>query len=194
MKKLYMVLSFFLLLFLTNCTQRIQHSKEKSIEQSNDEDLVQYNYVVSISSPLFEEASTDSRQLDDLMPGDTISCTGKPIELTEWRLVEYKGYRVYAYNPYVYAVASKRYPKGTKISFKPATDYPVQVASQEVSSPSSGYTPSTGATIHTGPRGGRYYINRNGNKTYISSKRSSSSGSYRSRSSSYRSGGGYRRR
>jgi hypothetical protein len=30
-----------------------------------------------------------------------------------------------------------------------------------------GLTPSTGATIYTGPRGGQYYINKNGNKTYI---------------------------
>ncbi|MBL0326051.1 MAG: hypothetical protein IPP61_12865 [Cytophagaceae bacterium] len=30
-----------------------------------------------------------------------------------------------------------------------------------------GYTPSTGATIHTGPRGGRYYYNSKGNKVYV---------------------------
>jgi hypothetical protein len=30
-----------------------------------------------------------------------------------------------------------------------------------------GLTPSTGATIYTGPRGGQYYINKNGNKSYI---------------------------
>ena len=30
-----------------------------------------------------------------------------------------------------------------------------------------GLTPKTGARIYTGPRGGQYYINKNGNKTYI---------------------------
>ncbi len=36
------------------------------------------------------------------------------------------------------------------------------------SSPSvSPYIDSKGRTIHTGPRGGQYYINKNGNKTYI---------------------------
>ena len=30
-----------------------------------------------------------------------------------------------------------------------------------------GLTPRTGAKIYTGPRGGQYYINKNGNKTYI---------------------------
>ena len=29
---------------------------------------------------------------------------------------------------------------------------------------------SSGRTIHTGPRGGKYYINKNGNKTYIKKK------------------------
>ncbi len=33
-----------------------------------------------------------------------------------------------------------------------------------------GLTPKTGATIYTGPRGGQYYINKNGNKTYIKRK------------------------
>jgi hypothetical protein len=33
-----------------------------------------------------------------------------------------------------------------------------------------GLTPKTGATIYVGPRGGRYYINKNGNKTYIKKK------------------------
>lgn len=30
-----------------------------------------------------------------------------------------------------------------------------------------GLTPTTGATIYTGPRGGHYYINSHGNKTYV---------------------------
>jgi hypothetical protein len=61
------------------------------------------------------------------------------------------------------------------------TNYPTienQIASSPGSStsfyiPSSGYNP----TIQTGPRGGKYYINKNGNKTYV--KKSSSSGSTR---------------
>jgi colicin import membrane protein len=35
------------------------------------------------------------------------------------------------------------------------------------SSSSSGSSSNTGRTIYTGPRGGKYYINKNGNKTYI---------------------------
>lgn len=37
--------------------------------------------------------------------------------------------------------------------------------------PGDGLTPSTGAKIYTGPRGGQYYINKNGNKTYIKKKK-----------------------
>jgi len=36
--------------------------------------------------------------------------------------------------------------------------------------PGDGLTPKTGATIYTGSRGGQYYINKNGNKTYIKRK------------------------
>lgn len=35
---------------------------------------------------------------------------------------------------------------------------------------STGSRSSTGRVIHTGPRGGKYYINSNGNKTYIKRK------------------------
>lgn len=34
-----------------------------------------------------------------------------------------------------------------------------------------GLTPKTGGTIHTGSRGGQYYINKNGNKTYVKKKK-----------------------
>ncbi len=34
-----------------------------------------------------------------------------------------------------------------------------------------GLTPRTGAKIYTGERGGQYYINKNGNKTYIRKKK-----------------------
>jgi hypothetical protein len=49
---------------------------------------------------------------------------------------------------------------------------PERVYSQPATKPSSPYhsTPTSGAPIHTGPRGGHYYINGNGNKTYIKRK------------------------
>jgi hypothetical protein len=52
-------------------------------------------------------------------------------------------------------------------------------ASLEIANP-AGVKPNTAydATIQTGPRGGKYYINKNGKKTYV--KRSTSSGSTKS--------------
>lgn len=36
---------------------------------------------------------------------------------------------------------------------------------------SGAYNYGSGRTIHTGPRGGQYYINSNGNKTYVPKRR-----------------------
>ena len=36
---------------------------------------------------------------------------------------------------------------------------------------SSAYNYGSGSTIYTGPRGGQYYINSNGNKTYVPKRR-----------------------
>jgi hypothetical protein len=103
--------------------------------------------------------------------------------------------RVVGYNRY------KRRRYMGLYSFHSLKDYPRFILgspSRPYASPS--YIPthrSAGEshTIHTGPRGGRYYINSKGNKTYVkkgstSTHRRSSSSSYRrtstSRSSSYR--------
>ena len=37
--------------------------------------------------------------------------------------------------------------------------------------PTQANTTSQGKTIHTGPRGGKYYINSKGNKTYVKKKK-----------------------
>lgn len=58
-----------------------------------------------------------------------------------------------------------------------ATDSPQPASTQTTETPNpvttsgSGETSSGGRTIYTGPRGGRYYINSNGNKTYIRKKK-----------------------
>ena len=44
---------------------------------------------------------------------------------------------------------------------------PVNTGTISVKGKGDGLTPTTGATIYSGPRGGRYYINKNGNKVYI---------------------------
>lgn len=44
---------------------------------------------------------------------------------------------------------------------------PVNKGTISVQGKGDGLTPTTGGTIYTGPRGGRYYINKSGNKVYI---------------------------
>ena len=82
--------------------------------------------------------------------------------------------------------------------FKSLPELPYHASFKSSSNTSEGGTIggySGSRTIHTGPRGGKYYINSNGNKTYV--KKGSSTSSYRgssstSRSKSSSSYGGYR--
>ncbi|RZJ89924.1 MAG: hypothetical protein EOO20_09635 [Chryseobacterium sp.] len=67
-----------------------------------------------------------------------------------------------------YRSSSKSYSKS--YSYKPSKSYKSK-RSESYSNPrkqsySSGET-YRGREVHVGPRGGRYYINKNGNKTYI---------------------------
>lgn len=67
-----------------------------------------------------------------------------------------------AYNPYTFKprVGEAYLAVGTTMPV--TSDYRPSEAST-----SSSTTTSTSREIHTGPRGGKYYINSNGNKTYI---------------------------
>lgn len=168
-----------------------------------------YYYIAEDPINLYEFSSFSGQPLLTASPGDTVSATGTDgIRLGGSVPVEYRGYRFYA--PF----AKARFLRTVKVhskrdAFAPAFVYTSRMHYGQRSAysdiPSNyGYTPSTGAVIHTGPRGGRYYINSHGNKTYVprtGSGRSKSSSSYRSKSSgsgsrsrsstgSYRSSGG----
>jgi hypothetical protein len=52
---------------------------------------------------------------------------------------------------------------------KPLSDA-TQATIKPIEAPTINSTESSGHNIRTGPRGGRYYINSNGNKTYIKHK------------------------
>jgi hypothetical protein len=164
-----------------------------------------YYYVAEDPINLYKFSSFTGEPLLVAAPGDTVSATGtRGIILGGSVPVEYRGYRFYA------PQARARFLRTIKVHAKrdalaPAVVYVSRLRSSGgglangtnagLSLPSNyGYTPSTGATIHTGPRGGHYYINSHGNKTYVprtgsSSPSRTSSGSYRSKStgSSYRS-------
>lgn len=76
---------------------------------------------------------------------------------------------------------SERTIESTGINSPNRDDVQTNNSSLNLTPPSSNYTPATNSTntysypssnrtIHTGPRGGRYYINSNGNKTYVKKK------------------------
>ncbi len=70
---------------------------------------------------------------------------------SEYYKVRYKLKEYYVYYPYFKDVAG--------INVAVTKDLSIERKHQQRSTPAR--------TIHTGPRGGRYYINKNGNKTYI---------------------------
>lgn len=162
-----------------------------------------YYFVAEEQIDLYEYASCIGQPVLTASVGDTVTSTGsKTMRLGGLEPVEYRGFRFYSPRAKARLLYTKKVdPKKDAFlagvsytTLKRRTDSPT---STDATIPSNyGYTPSTGAYIHTGPRGGRYYINSNGNKTYIKrgstssysgSGRSRSSSSYRSSGSSYRS-------
>lgn len=136
-----------------------------------------YYYVMEQPAELYF-SQFSKNVVRSIQPGDTIA-TGKKVVLKESTPLEYKGYLFYARNPHArfsYSRKVKRSETKTKSSFLlTLADEAAarKISSSSTTSPrSSGYrsTPSSGAPIHTGPRGGKYYINSNGNKTYIKKK------------------------
>lgn len=65
---------------------------------------------------------------------------------------------------YKKSIASYRKQEQKQITQQSTTDYTRPTST-------SSYSGSSSRTIHTGPRGGQYYINKNGNKTYVKRKR-----------------------
>lgn len=58
------------------------------------------------------------------------------------------------------------------MSFGPVSARPIAAAAASLhQAPAIELARSTSKTIRTGPRGGRYYINRNGKKTYCGRKK-----------------------
>ncbi len=188
----------------------------------------QYYLQTTDNMPIYGEGGIGMEQLGEIDLGDTIEVVTKPRrELQSAMTVVHRSKLVWTVG-----VAHKtRIIRKKRISRKYygrqyanyafiSADAPNVISGTsrhyKSSSEPHGTTPGTGAVIHTGPRGGRYYINSNGNKTYIkknasrssstssrgstskSYKKSSSSSSYRrSSSGSYRKSSGgssYRRR
>jgi hypothetical protein len=97
---------------------------------------------------------------------------------THWR-AEFNGMVGYISTPYVTETSIQDSPFVARVYTGPTYD-PDLPSTIYTTRRSSGYstpgstmysTPTTGATIYTGPRGGKYYYNSRGNKTYVKHKR-----------------------
>ena len=132
-------------------------------------------------------------------------------EILNWRVLSwyekaaYKPAEVKDYNGKFKPMTIGSVEKPTTSNFKAASKLASEtIATEKATIPheSSSYTKTyphssttlrpnsaSSSTIYTGPRGGRYYINSNGNKTYLKNGSTTGSGYSRSRksSSSYRS-------
>ena len=68
------------------------------------------------------------------------------------------------------ARAAKAQKKMTTVGVAPGTNRPGKAASADYKAPVDKVLKGpNGEVIHTGERGAKYYINKNGNKTYLSS-------------------------
>lgn len=110
---------------------------------------------------VFGEPNVLSRKFESVKQNESVAVT-KKLE-NDWVAIIYKGTRYYCQMTSL--IPSREYANQLKGS--PGNNTPP--ASSPTYTPSnSSYTPSQ--TIRTGPRGGQYYINKNGNKTYIKRK------------------------
>lgn len=98
---------------------------------------------------VFGEPSVLSKKFEGIDKGERVLLI-KRLE-DGWVYIKYKGKNYYC--------------PSASLTINPDYKSP-ETNTSNSSSPS--YTPSR--TIQTGPRGGRYYINKNGNKTYIKRK------------------------
>jgi hypothetical protein len=180
--------------------------------------VTQHDLQTIEALPIYGEQGIRTEPIDEIATGDTIIVfTKRRSKVQNATKIIYKSRLAWTVGvPYkTRTIYRKRIRRRTYQSqfnhytFVTASDSKIVTnhhSRHELSSKPYGSTPSTDATIHTGPRGGRYYINSNGNKTYLKkgasssyrgSSRKSSSKSYRSSSSSSSSrrssSGSYRR-
>ena len=146
----------------------------------------QYVLVAQYDLPVYDHAGVRHQ---DIPVGDTVTTSAyfnkflpseeRTTPVKGLSPVLYKDYLLSAYNPIELSrvvkieSVSRSYIKRRRRSFRYVINYPIYI--RPANKPSTTTTTSPGGsgssagyrTIHTGPRGGRYYINKNGNKTYI---------------------------
>lgn len=145
--------------------------------------MVRYQYIVtgalgihttSTSAIMTKEKylADYSKPDDFLNVGDTIYSMKKAINYDlPYNEIRYLNYELFVVNPKVRFIKKDRIPFAASRP-KPGYDYISYIRNrtrqnktvEKIDNPAQ---PSSDRTIHTGPRGGQYYINSNGNKTYV---------------------------
>lgn len=111
---------------------------------------------------IFGEPDVRARTFEGVKQSESVVLVNKLDN--DWVAINYKGKRYYCLLSSL--MTSKEYANLNGMNGVNNTYVPP--AAPSPSSSRSSYTPSR--TIQTGPRGGQYYINKNGNKTYIKRK------------------------
>jgi hypothetical protein len=153
------------------------------------ESINEYTLVVTAPLPIYGDSGIVGVRYRDIPIGDTLIFLGEDLENTA--PVLYRHTPIWTSGIYI----KTRIAKQRKLlRYEIPSYYPLVVNSlngkfdRQLNTVKSsqaiyGGSSTSGAAIHTGPRGGRYIINSNGNKTYIKSGSSSSRGGGRSKSS-----------
>lgn len=125
--------------------------------------------TVSLKGSIREEASPMAATLASVSPGDVIILLSYSNDYWLVKAGEHIGYindLFITHNEQSKAFKAITVQKDNKAT---STGYKSSSSSYKPST-SSSTRPSASKTIHTGPRGGQYYINSKGNKTYIKRK------------------------
>lgn len=129
-----------------------------------------------VSTTLFAQMDVSTTRLTHILPAPNQALFNPQIALpggtkvfistyhNDYYKVRYSNQDYYIFYPYFdeiqYAVDLRDEIETGGVNISGTKELPKQPKVRYTSSPGS-------RTIHTGPRGGRYYINKNGNKTYI---------------------------
>jgi len=148
MKKLFLVTFS---CFLFSCSPKVATTSDVSTSAKTDATSPGVKYLYSsASTSLHSTPSQAGTYVANLSQNDRVQVL-RPAS-SDWYLVSFNGQRGYV----------QKYWLNRK---------PVKIKSTSHTSSTKNYSSgSTSRTIHTGPRGGNYYINKNGNKTYVKRK------------------------
>lgn len=155
---------------IESINQDIEKNSSKILELKLDIPVPEFKQTTIVSRGIlpFKSAATYQSEVVYWIPANS-TLLFTDIENEEWLIVKHEnktGYILASFlDTYPEIITQVRKITQQKTLLKDAkAKYEPSVPSSDTYSGASG---SGGRVIHTGPRGGRYYINKNGNKTYV---------------------------